>query len=50
MSENYAESLAENGQTVASLQDQIKQDENRYKKDIEAAKQDSEKEIESLKN
>lgn len=50
MSENYAESLAENGQTVAGLQEQIKQDENRYKKDIEMAKQDREKEIESLKN
>lgn len=35
---------------MAGLQEQIKQDENRYKKEIEAAKVDREKEIESLKN
>lgn len=50
MSEGYAESLAENGQTVQSLQDKIKQDEQRYNKDIELARLEREKEIVELKS
>lgn len=50
MSEGYAESLAENGQTVQSLQDKIKQDEQRYKKDLEFARMEREKEIVDLKS
>ena len=50
MSENYAESLAENGQTIQSLQDKNKQDESRYQKDIELARMEREKEIVELKS
>lgn len=49
MSEQYAESLAENGQTIQSLQDKQKQDEQRYKKDLEMARMEREKEIVDLK-
>ena len=45
MSENYAESLAENGQTIQSRQDKNKQDEQRYLKDIELARTERDKEI-----